>query len=74
MTESITTENKLEPKGNSWLTIRGKMQAGIFFGVETTTVVTVDPNDKELVPREFVTVENRIECAKCRYPLMLRHG
>lgn len=50
------------------------MQAGIFFGVETTTVVTVDPNDKELVPREFVTVENRIECAKCRYPLMLRHG
>ena len=50
------------------------MQAGIFFGVETTTVVTVDPKDKELVPREFVTVENRIECVKCRYPLMLRHG
>lgn len=61
-------------KGQSRLTIRGEMQVGIFFGIETTTVVTVDPNDKELVPREFVTVKNRVECATCRYPLMLRHG
>lgn len=46
------------------------MQVGIHFGIERTTVVVIDPREKQ-EPKEIITVENKVSCTRIDIPLCI---